>query len=351
MSASRRLALAAAALALAALAALWAHILSPSFGGANECEMTYMRPGYLPVPLPSTLANDRGYALFLYREGMSRVSSGDARREVGRLGKPRPDGTRATPAIFLPGNGGSFKQVRSVGSESHRISGERARGRDATRQKNDDSNANANVSDEPIPYLDWFAVSFGEELSAFHGALLEDQIAFAARAIEHVASLYAVQRRTAHGHLPTGESHTGRISSVPTHVAILGHSMGGLVARGALLDARFRVEKKSAPPLAFSLVTLASPHAYSPATTTKGAARTHARMNEAWRVGHAAARGDASLRHVALASVAGGDRDRQVLASHASVVGVVDARFGFEVDAGDADRARGERGPPVRGVV
>ena len=341
MSASRRLALAAAALALAALAALWAHILSPSFGGANECEMTYMRPGYLPVPLPSTLANDRGYALFLYREGMSRVSSGDARREVGRLGKPRPDGTRATPAIFLPGNGGSFKQVRSVGSESHRISGERARGRDATRQKNDDSNANANVSDEPIPYLDWFAVSFGEELSAFHGALLEDQIAFAARAIEHVASLYAVQRRTAHGHLPTGESHTGRISSVPTHVAILGHSMGGLVARGALLDARFRVEKKSAPPLAFSLVTLASPHAYSPATTTKGAARTHARMNEAWRVGHAAARGDASLRHVALASVAGGDRDRQVLASHASVVGVVDARFGFEVDAGDVPTARG----------
>ena len=341
MSASRHLALAAAALALAALAALWAHILSPSFGGANECEMTYMRPGYLPVPLPSTLANDRGYALFLYREGMSRVSSGDARREVGRLGKPRPDGTRATPAIFLPGNGGSFKQVRSVGSESHRISGERARGRDATRQKNDDSNANANVSDEPIPYLDWFAVSFGEELSAFHGALLEDQIAFAARAIEHVASLYAVQRRTAHGHLPTGESHTGRISSVPTHVAILGHSMGGLVARGALLDARFRVEKKSAPPLAFSLVTLASPHAYSPATTTKGAARTHARMNEAWRVGHAAARGDASLRHVALASVAGGDRDRQVLASHASVVGVVDARFGFEVDAGDVPTARG----------
>ena len=37
-------------------------------------------------------------------------------------------------------------------------------------------------------------------------------------------------------------------------------------------------------------------------------------MNEAWRVGHAAARGDAS-RHVALASVAGGDRDRAVLAS------------------------------------
>ena len=342
MSASRRLALAAAALALAALAALWAHILSPSFGGANECEMTYMRPGYLPVPLPSTLANDRGYALFLYREGMSRVSSGDARREVGRLGKPRPDGTRATPAIFLPGNGGSFKQVRSVGSESHRVSGERAREREGeTRRNNDDSNANANVSNEPIPYLDWFAVSFGEELSAFHGALLEDQIAFAARAIEHVASLYAVQRRTAHGHLPTGESHTGRISSVPTHVAILGHSMGGLVARGALLDARLGNRENSAPPLAFSLVTLASPHAYSPATTTKGAARRHARMNEAWRVGHAAARGDASLRHVALASVAGGDRDRQVLASHASVVGVVDARFGFEVDAGDVPSARG----------
>ena len=206
MSASRRVALGAAALALAALAAVWAHILSPSFGGANRCEMTYMRPGYLPVPLPPSLANDRGYALFLYREGMTRVSEAAARREVSRLGEPERDGTRATPAIFLPGNGGSHKQVRSVAAESRRVERERATLAEATpsRRKetvkvsmnsmdDDDDAAKREDGDTfdaqkaRVPRLDWFAVSFGEELSAFHGALLEDQTAFSARVVEHVA--------------------------------------------------------------------------------------------------------------------------------------------------------------------
>ena len=360
MSAPCHPALAAAALALAALAAVWAHILSPSFGGTNKCEMTYMRPGYLPVPLPATLANDRGYALFLYREGMMRASSGDARREVGRLGAPSPDGTRATPAIFLPGNGGSFKQVRSVGAESHRISAERARAETARRtrvfsREADETTRNDETDEwdekdetfDTTPRLDWFAVSFGEELSAFSGALLEDQTTFAARVIEHVASMYAEDTPPGRdAEKKTGDAEASRARAAPrasAHVVVLGHSMGGLAARGALLDSTRRdtlldsTRLDSGPPgdmysrdLAVTLITLATPHAYSPATTTKGAARRLARLNEAWRAGK-----DSASERVALASVTGGDRDRQVLASHASIAGVVDARFGFEVEAGD----------------
>jgi glycosylphosphatidylinositol deacylase len=333
MSASRRVALGAAALALAALAAVWAHILSPSFGGANLCEMTYMRPGYLPVPLPASLANDRGYALFLYREGMTRVSEAAARREVSKLGEPGPDGTRATPAIFLPGNGGSFKQVRSVAAESRRVERERATLAEAAKREDGDV---FDAQKARAPRLDWFAVSFGEELSAFHGALLEDQTAFAARVVEHVASMYASYDAgtDASEYTPT----KSRKEPEPTHVVLLGHSMGGLVARGALLDDALQKKKSS---LAVSLVTLASPHAYSPATTTMRAARRHARLNEAWRLGYAEEKG--SVTNVALASVTGGDRDRQVLASHADlkVGGVVDARFGFAVDAGDVPGAFG----------
>jgi hypothetical protein len=333
MSASRRVALGAAALALAALAAVWAHILSPSFGGANLCEMTYMRPGYLPVPLPASLANDRGYALFLYREGMTRVSEAAARREVSKLGEPGPDGTRATPAIFLPGNGGSFKQVRSVAAESRRVERERATLAEAAKREDGDV---FDAQKARAPRLDWFAVSFGEELSAFHGALLEDQTAFAARVVEHVASMYASYDAgtDASEYTPT----KSRKEPEPTHVVLLGHSMGGLVARGALLDDALQKQKSS---LAVSLVTLASPHAYSPATTTMRAARRHARLNEAWRLGYAEEKG--SVTNVALASVTGGDRDRQVLASHADIKvgGVVDARFGFAVDAGDVPGAFG----------
>jgi hypothetical protein len=110
-------------------------------------------------------------------------------------------------------------------------------------------------------------------------------------------------------------------------------------SRGALCSTTRCKKKKSS--LAVSLVTLASPHAYSPATTTMRAARRHARLNEAWRLGYAEEKG--SVTNVALASVTGGDRDRQVLASHADlkVGGVVDARFGFAVDAGDVPGAFG----------
>ena len=335
MSASRRVALGAAALALAALAAVWAHILSPSFGGANLCEMTYMRPGYLPVPLPASLANDRGYALFLYREGMTRVSEAAARREVSKLGEPGPDGTRATPAIFLPGNGGSHKQVRSVAAESRRVERERATLAEAAKREDGDV---FDAQKARAPRLDWFAVSFGEELSAFHGALLEDQTAFAARVVEHVASMYASSHAVTNSNASEDTKTKSRKEPEPTHVVLLGHSMGGLVARGALLDDALQKKKTS---LAVSLVTLASPHAYSPATTTMRAARRHARLNEAWRLGYAEEKG--SVTNVALASVTGGDRDRQVLASHADlkVGGVVDARFGFAVDAGDVPGAFG----------
>ena len=335
MSASRRVALGAAALALAALAAVWAHILSPSFGGANRCEMTYMRPGYLPVPLPASLANDRGYALFLYREGMTRVSEAAAQREVSKLGEPGPDGTRATPAIFLPGNGGSFKQVRSVAAESRRVERERATLAEAAKREDGDV---FDAQKARAPRLDWFAVSFGEELSAFHGALLEDQTAFAARVVEHVASMYASYDAVTNSNASEDTKTKSRKEPEPTHVVLLGHSMGGLVARGALLDDALQKRKTS---LAVSLVTLASPHAYSPATTTMRAARRHARLNEAWRLGYAEEKG--SVKNVALASVTGGDRDRQVLASHADlkVGGVVDTRFGFAVDAGDVPGAFG----------
>ena len=62
--------------------------------------------------------------------------------------------------------------------------------------------------------IDWFALDFNEELSAFHGGLLRRQTAFTSHALAKILETY-----------PPG-----------TPVVIAGHSMGGVVARGALLE-------------------------------------------------------------------------------------------------------------------
>ena len=72
----------------------------------NACAMTYMYeyPEYIPVPLAGDVAADfPQYGLFVYGEG-----------QFGeRLRKGKFDGI---PVLFVPGNSGSFKQVRSLAS-------------------------------------------------------------------------------------------------------------------------------------------------------------------------------------------------------------------------------------------
>jgi|AntAceMinimDraft_5_1070358.scaffolds.fasta_scaffold54886_1 glutaredoxin len=172
-------------LALLPLVAMWAHIMSPSFGGPNRCTMTYMHPAFFPVQLedpgdprrvdvdaristhehPSTGAqlssssqrqhprqhpsrhqhqphglfrdwrgdtprhlHRHGYSLYLYKERPDpQLTAEEAVRRVGGGG----GGSRSFPGLFLPGNGGSYRQVRSIAAESSRIA-------DARRQRQGD---------------------------------------------------------------------------------------------------------------------------------------------------------------------------------------------------------------------
>ena len=63
------------------------------------CIMTYMYPSYVPVPVP---AEDSKYGLYLYREGWKQI---DHELELQQLS--------GVPVLFIPGNGGSYKQVSS----------------------------------------------------------------------------------------------------------------------------------------------------------------------------------------------------------------------------------------------
>ena len=282
---------------LVPLGAAWRTILSPDFaGGPNRCAMTYMNPAYFPVPGLNASSNEGNYAVWLYRErggvgltpdaAMASVGSGGGSGCGTRVWKTG----RSIPGLFVPGNAGSYRQVRSVASET-------ARRVDARRTSHQTSSSPSVPGDtrESAPGnapvgIDWFALDFNEELSAFHGGLLRRQTAFTSHALAKILETY-----------PPG-----------TPVVIAGHSMGGVVARGALLELGKEGAYGSSA-LDATLITLATPHADSPAATAPSAARAHRDINDAW-IGKRHTR---VTSRVAMVSVGGGDADRQVTRVHA----------------------------------
>ncbi len=85
-------------------------------------QMTYMRPFFVPVPVPSS---SHKYGLFLYREaGLHFTHHKKAHNSlILPFISPSPCWHNTTglqlqglPVLFIPGNGGSGKQVRSLAS-------------------------------------------------------------------------------------------------------------------------------------------------------------------------------------------------------------------------------------------
>lgn len=75
---------------------------------SQRCRMSRMWPSYIPHDVPSPSGLSAKYRLFLYRE----ATPGRAQSE---------DEARGRPALFIPGNAGSFGQVRSVASSAHHL--------------------------------------------------------------------------------------------------------------------------------------------------------------------------------------------------------------------------------------
>ncbi|RDB19940.1 GPI inositol-deacylase [Hypsizygus marmoreus] len=191
------------------LATLWLFYLATLDTSENlspqGCRMSWMSPSYI-------LQNDfntswtplaRRYSLSLYRE-------------VGW----DPNQAQGTPVLFIPGNAGSSHQVRSIASS-------------ATRQFYTSPSVVApDFSERTVKPLDFFAVEFNEDLSAFHGPTLDSQIAYISRAITYILSLYPAN----------------------TSILIMGHSMGGIVATSLLPS-----------PDISTIITMSTPHVLPPA--------------------------------------------------------------------------------------
>lgn len=216
----------------------------------NRCSMTYMfeYPEYRQVVLPRRVARlYPAYGLYLYGEGQYAQET----RGLKLSG---------APVLFLPGNAGSYKQARSLGSVALR------------KAENLEGGIHLNV----------FTVDFNEELVALHGGSLRRQTHFLHESIKAILRLYK------HREAP------------PRSVALVGHSMGGVVARALFTLPRF------SPRLVSLIITHASPHQAPVLSLDTHLLEFYSAVRQRWTD-----RAD-DLRNVTVLSVGGGYRDYQV---------------------------------------
>ncbi|KAF8165658.1 GPI-inositol-deacylase [Crassisporium funariophilum] len=174
------------------------------------CRMSWMSPSYVLQPDLDTNWSPlaRRYSLWLYREvGWDSVQESGRRR--GSL-----------PVLFIPGNAGSSHQVRSIASSASR------------QYYSSPYSISPEFESRSLKPLDFFAVEFNEDLSAFHGSTIESQISYTTSAISYILSLY-----------PTS-----------TKVIVMGHSMGGIVATSLLPSNNIS-----------AIITMSTPHTLPPA--------------------------------------------------------------------------------------
>ena len=139
--------------------------------------------------------------------------------------------------------------------------------------------------------LDFFTVDFNEDFTAFHGQTLLDQAEYLNDAITFILSLY---------HTPSTSLRDPSLPD-PTSVIIVGHSMGGMVARTMLTMPNYQSKSIN------TIVTLAAPHARPPVSFDGDIVRLYKAVNNYWR--HAYSQkwaNDNPLWHVTLISIAGG---------------------------------------------
>nr|XP_032659496.1 GPI inositol-deacylase isoform X2 [Chelonoidis abingdonii] len=212
--------------------------------------MTYMYeyPEYLKIKLPKKISRRfPAYELYLYGEG----NYAEENKNLILTG---------IPVLFLPGNAGSYKQVRSLGSIALR-----------------------KAEDIDFKYhFNFFTVSFNEELVALYGGSLQRQTRFVHECIKVILKLYKDQE------------------FAPSSVAIVGHSMGGLVARALPTLKNFK------PEFINLLITQATPHVAPVMPLDKYLTDFYTAVNNHWILKAQ------DVRNLTTLSVAGGFRDYQV---------------------------------------
>ncbi|KAL0021017.1 hypothetical protein WJX77_007158 [Trebouxia sp. C0004] len=160
------------------------------------------------------------------------------------------------------------------------------------------------------------SADFKEEMSAFDGAILERQTSFAVDCVKWLRQHY---RQTYAADMP---------------VVLVGHSMGGLVARAAAIALASEAESGQS---ILAIITLAAPHQQAPANVHAPLHAFYSRLQRAAAVGTSPGAAEAGFgkANVPLLSVAGGAKDMLVLPELNALIGVWPDELTVEADVRD----------------
>ncbi|KAL8699261.1 MAG: hypothetical protein Q9201_006105 [Fulgogasparrea decipioides] len=221
-------------------------------------------------------------------------------REIGFDEDPQVKGV---PVLFIPGNAGSYRQARSLASETVQYY--------YNTVQQDKAALEAGATS-----IDFFSVDFNEDFTAFHGQTLLDQAEYLNDAVAYILSLYHDPRRSQRDPgLPD-----------PSSVILIGHSMGGIAARTMLTMPNYQSNSVN------TIITISAPHARSPVSVDADLVRTYQRINDHWREAYSQKwASDNPLWHVTLISIAGGTLDTTVPSDYASLNSLVPSTHGFTV--------------------
>ncbi|GAB7354645.1 hypothetical protein MBLNU459_g5077t2 [Dothideomycetes sp. NU459] len=251
------------------------------------CAMSYMAPAFAKFTDFDTEHTRFAskYSLYLYREGGIDT---DTRVSI--------------PVLFIPGNAGSYKQVRPMAAG-------------AAYYWHDVLQHDQHAVNSGKRALDFFSVDFNEDITAFHGQTLLDQAEYLNEAVAYILALYHNPNRSI------------RDSSLPDpkSVIIVGHSMGGIVARTMLTMPNYQANTIN------TIITLSAPHARAPVSFDADIVKTYKNVNDYWRDSYSQPGDRNPLQHVTLVSIAGGGLDTVVPSDYSSLTSLVPESHGFTV--------------------
>ncbi|KAG0666302.1 GPI inositol deacylase [Maudiozyma exigua] len=250
-----------------------------------QCRSIYMYPSYARIDGFSKQFTPlaQKYHLYLYREQ-------DKDKEPLNDNHIQLNGI---PVLFIPGNAGSFKQVRSIASACANLY----------------FDSRDSIKNPKVKNVDFFTADFNEDFTAFHGQTMLDQAEYLNDAIAYILSLYE-------------QSVDTTVQPLPESVIIVAHSMGGIVARVMPTLQNHVIGSIN------SIITLSSPHAAAPVTFDGDILKIYKRTNDFWRKQF---EDDQSFfsKNMSLISITGSLQDNILPADYAAVQDLIPLKNGF----------------------